>query len=483
MFYNEFLHAQNLVLNPGFEAYTTCPTGPGFLNATHWNSPSMASPDYFNACDQLSVAGVPLNWFGYQFPHNGNGYVGICTYLPYHLSNYREYIQGELSSPLIAGGCYYFEMYVNSANNVHYVSSDIGVYFSNSLINVNTTPVFSNFIPVINAPSILFPDTTSWTQISGYFTATGGERYFTIGNFKLDDSTSVIINNPNFAIAGDKAYIYIDDVSVVASSPASSILVSICPSELPYTWNGNSYNTGGVYHAIFSNPNGCDSIATLDLHVLPSDSSITNINICSSQLPYLWNGNSYTNTGNYTINLIGTNGCDSITTLNLTVNAIPLVNLGDEKTLCMGEKLRLNVGLPNATYLWQDGSISSFYDVFTTGTYWVKLILNGCENSDTVKIDFKDCDCISSIPNVFTPNGDGINDLWIVSNQYCPAKIILSVFNRYGSLIYHSDNYQNDWKGTYKFKQCPDGTYYYVLRLDYPDKKQQVYKGNVTLIR
>ena len=108
--------------------------------------------------------------------------------------------------------------------------------------------------------------------------------------------------------------------------------------------------------------------------------------------------------------------------------------------------------------------------------------MNGCESSDTIAVDFKDCNCVATIPNAFTPNGDGINDQWIISN-HCGSGVIVSVYNRYGSLVYHSGNYRDDWNGTYGSKTCADGTYYYVVRLKYPNNKEQVFKGDVTILR
>src|SRR5204862_180637 len=89
----------------------------------------------------------------------------------------------------------------------------------------------------------------------------------------------------------------------------------------PYTWNGQTINAAGTYTVSLTSAAGCDSIATLNLSVNATLTSTTVITICNNQLPYIWNGQSINAAGTYTANLISEAGCDSIATLNLTVNA------------------------------------------------------------------------------------------------------------------------------------------------------------------
>jgi hypothetical protein len=107
---------------------------------------------------------------------------------------------------------------------------------------------------------------------------------------------------------------------IVNSRSSSTTLRAICFSQLPYSWNGQSYNAAGNYNVTLVNGAGCDSIATLVLTVNSFTTSNTNIVICSNQLPYSWNGQSYSAAGSYNVTLVGSSGCDSIATLGLTVN-------------------------------------------------------------------------------------------------------------------------------------------------------------------
>lgn len=110
------------------------------------------------------------------------------------------------------------------------------------------------------------------------------------------------------------------NLSILSNSTSTSI-VSICPSALPYTWNGLTFNAAGTQTAHFTNAVGCDSAATLGLIVLATSSSITNISICPSALPYTWNGLTLNAAGTVTAHFTNAIGCDSAATLNLTVKA------------------------------------------------------------------------------------------------------------------------------------------------------------------
>jgi len=87
------------------------------------------------------------------------------------------------------------------------------------------------------------------------------------------------------------------------------------------------------------------------------------------------------------------------------------------------------------------------------------------------------------VMEAFTPNGDAINDLWLVTNGNCITNIKASVFNRYGSKVFESNDYKNNWNGMYEGKALPDGTYYYVISFTLINGKQVILKGNLTILR
>ena len=156
-------------------------------------------------------------------------------------------------------------------------------------------------------------------------------------------------------------------VLTVNQTSSSTTNVTICSNELPYAWNGTNYNAAGTYTYTTTNAAGCDSVATLNLTVNNTSSSTTNLTVCSSQLPYSWNGNSYNSSGTYSVTLGNAHSCDSIATLVLTVNntSISTTNV----TVCSNQ-------LP---YSW-NGS-----DYSTAGTYtYTTTNAAGCDSVATL---------------------------------------------------------------------------------------------------
>src|SRR5439155_15132706 len=109
-------------------------------------------------------------------------------------------------------------------------------------------------------------------------------------------------------------------VLAVNNTLSSTTNQTICTNQLPYSWNGQTYSAAGTYNVTLTSVSGCDSIATLVLAVNNTLSSTTNKTICTNQLPYSWNGQSYNAAGTYNVTLTSVSGCDSIVTLVLTVN-------------------------------------------------------------------------------------------------------------------------------------------------------------------
>ena len=186
---------------------------------------------------------------------------------------------------------------------------------------------------------------------------------------------------------------------IVNPSVSSNTSIVICSSQLPYHWNGQTINAAGVYNVTLVSAAGCDSISILHLVVLPTSNSTTTITVCSNQLPYHWNGQSYNSAGNYPVTLSSSNGCDSIATLKLIVIAVQ--NISVNQTICSNQ-------LP---YSWNGLSIS------TAGSYLVTLhsVVSGCDSMVTIHLTVNNVInntvsttiCNSQLPYIW--NGQVIN--------------------------------------------------------------------------
>jgi hypothetical protein len=136
------LYAQNLVPNPSFESYTTCPTNFGqIVNSINWQA-VISSPDYFNSCSSYSNISVPANFFNsnFQSARTGNGYAGFIT-LGLYTYNTRENISVPLISSLVNGNNYLVKFYVAAAQAYKLASNNIALNFSSTL----TTSVSSKY--------------------------------------------------------------------------------------------------------------------------------------------------------------------------------------------------------------------------------------------------------------------------------------------------------------------------------------------------
>jgi OmpA-OmpF porin, OOP family len=207
-----------MVNNPSFENYTSCPSGSGELNAINWQvtaNSGLSSPDYFNTCvpSTNSYVRIPNNLYGSQIPYDGNAYTGIFCYG--NNSMQREYMQTQLTSPMVAGQNYHVSFRVSLADNFGTAIGSLGAHLSNNplLGSGNMQPI--NVLPQIVSSEII-TNQTVWTEIAGDYIALGGEQYLTIGNYLADELTpkTAIIPIPQFSIW---AYYYIDLVSVTAN--------------------------------------------------------------------------------------------------------------------------------------------------------------------------------------------------------------------------------------------------------------------------
>ncbi len=246
----------NLVTNGDMEDYSSCITDLSqTANLNNWNvGINGATPDYYNACQTVfpnKDMRVPNNFVGTQDDiAGGQGYCGIHTYLsdwgqpPYPLSTpttpnvnlYREFIQHQLSQPLVAGETYRFKFYVSMAERAH-IGTYIGMYISSTA----PTGFFFTYTPQIESDSRV-EDQTGWTEVSGDYTAVGGEEYITIGNFR----TSANLFN-NMAISGY-------DPTPWPSTP-----------DAPLMWSGYYYVDGVSVEAY----EGCENSHTENIVVTP----------------------------------------------------------------------------------------------------------------------------------------------------------------------------------------------------------------------
>ncbi|MGI8952595.1 MAG: gliding motility-associated C-terminal domain-containing protein [Chitinophagaceae bacterium] len=138
------------------------------------------------------------------------------------------------------------------------------------------------------------------------------------------------------------------------------------------------------------------------------------------------------------------------------------------------------------TYLWSPflylTSDTTAYPIATpfTGIFYHEIVTGngGCAVTGDVYIDVIK---FLEIPNAFSPNGDGINDTWIIKNIERYPQCAVQVFNRYGQILFNSSGYYKPWDGRYNGKPLPVGTYYFIINTK--NKFLPVKSGYVTILR
>lgn len=165
-------------------------------------------------------------------------------------------------------------------------------------------------------------------------------------------------------------------------------------------------------------------------------------------------------------------------------------DLGPDVHVCEGDAINVPMMVAlngTQTALWSDGSTGSSLTATEPGTYWVRISDKGCSEGDTLVITRRSCDCFCQVPSAFSPNNDGRNDFFTpITGKRCAAlkKYTLSVYNRWGELVYQGTQAHKGWDGNYRGKTADAGTYMYVLRFyDTENAGEFDRTGDVTLVR
>ncbi len=297
------------------------------------------------------------------------------------------------------------------------------------------------------------------------------------------------------------------DTLFCASNP--NVLTPIITGDInQFSWNNSSdlaalpIATTGLYWVEGKNPKGCtvrDSIVITDNPInsfrLPNDTSICfNSSYQLSINPpantsITWNdgimGNNRSINFGTNYSIIANNvGCLRYDTLQIGTKPLPIFSVGRDTSICLGFEVPLKVSYPGASFRWSTGSTDTSIIVKTAGIYWAESLLNTCTWRDSMTLTYKDCSCNVTIPNAFSPNGDGINDVHRIGISCFPANYRFTIFSRTGQPMFTTTDYRKSWDGTQNGKPLPIATYYYIL--DYYNaglQQQERMSGSITLIR
>lgn len=204
---------------------------------------------------------------------------------------------------------------------------------------------------------------------------------------------------------------------------------------------------------------------------------------------YLWQDRSVfqtlsvANKGKYFVQ-VTKNGCSNTDTIDINYDSTPRFDLGANQTICDGQTIVLNPSVSSTAifnYLWQDGSTNATFAVKQIGQY-ILTVTNYC-GSYTDSITYTKGVCKIYVPNAFTPNKDGRNDLFRARYGENIKNFNLQVYNRWGQKAFESNDINKGWDGKINGILQPQGAFVWIIRYDtFTSEEQMLLKGSFVLI-
>lgn len=197
----------------------------------------------------------------------------------------------------------------------------------------------------------------------------------------------------------------------------------------------------------------------------------------------------YIDTGSFDVIFIATNGCGDDTLVSTySANALPVFDLGADTSVCFTDPIVLHAYSGADSYQWSTGSTAdSLLVTEVPAEIRVTVINGGCQYEDRINLfELTDGCVIAPVPSAFTPNGDGLNDVFRLVSPDRIQSLEVWIYNRWGELVFHDNKIDFEWDGNYKREKADMGVYMYIIegRGYSSDGALPFYRtGNLTLIR
>lgn len=373
--------------------------------------------------------------------------------------------------------------------------------------------------PGFYAPAVFLTDNQGCqTTVGGPNTirVIGSEPFFSEDKKAFCDTGTV--NFTNFTIGNDPVVTRIWDFGDGTTSPAKdpshtyTIPGTFIVSQSVTTQTGCSQTISDTIR-VYGTPHpviASDTVVCIDKLL----ALLGQLEVADTAITWNWdlgNGNTSTNQnatvsypkdGNYTVKLTATNklGCKDDTTKTIFVPPTPVISIAADPTIIVGTGITIPVTYsPNiATYLWTPSKALSctdcpnpFANPKQTAKYNIKVTdIYGCEASRDVTVIVVCNGKNYFIPNTFSPNGDGVNDIFAPRGVGIARINRMQIFNRWGQIVFEKRNFvANDrssaggWDGTFNGKPAPADVYVYTIEFVCENSAIIPYTGNVALIR
>ena len=331
-----------------------------------------------------------------------------------------------------------------------------------------------------------------------------GEGYVTVtettpAGCTVVDSVKVQVDSAfNFSLGEDTAFCTGGSYTLTAPANFES-----------YLWNTGAttptitVSQAGTYSVVINTISGCQFTDTIKIarNPLPFLTFGKDRVICEGDVAilapndtfssYLWLNDSSTSrtfeatrTGNYRLRVTNKFGCISEDEVIVRVKPNLDIDLGPDTTICVDTGFTLSVPSGFAFYRWDDGSTLPSRFIDTSGVYNVTVTNEfGCSDSDTIKVTIN-YSTPPFIPDAFSPNQDFVNETWFVKGLVPSNDLfVVQIFNRWGEMLFESQDVNFNWDGTYKTKPAPEGAYVYRIHTRDCRGFEREYEGQFILFR
>jgi gliding motility-associated-like protein len=266
-------------------------------------------------------------------------------------------------------------------------------------------------------------------------------------------------------------------------------LQEICPSDSFFV--GGAWQTNEGFYFDFLPGSPCADLIQTELTYLRLDTNIVSQEICALDSSFL-GGAWQTNEGSY-YDIVSGSTCDEVIQTNLAVNSLINANAGNDRTAFYEQIINLSAegSSSGASYQWTSSN-NLFETNFSIGievvntiqTYYLEVSQNGCFGFDTLTIFGVPLGLNIIVPNAFSPNNDGVNDVFRVINSDEFEKIKMKLYNRWGELVYVEEGESPTWLGICNNEICPIGTnVFYIEAKPFGESETLILSGTVSLIR
>lgn len=255
--------------------------------------------------------------------------------------------------------------------------------------------------------------------------------------------------------------------------------VRVCPNKA-YEHKGQNFFAPTMLFDTLPATSGCDTLLTIELVEIDPPILTREVLLCPGEVIVIGH-KTYVSGGTVLDTLPGNEGCDTIRTTIIEVAESVWPFLQPDTSLCASETIVLVSPLANT--IWNGKIATQTLTVTESGIYTaVATDANGCPARDSVLVSTCCAEAGIFVPNVFSPNGDGHNEVFRAFHNDICIEFTLSVYDRWGELIWQGTEPEAVWDGKFRGKSAPTGVYVWVLEIR-EGRKTELKKGNVTLLR